>query len=135
MSCDDQRPCKRCIARGCADQCRDGKRKRRGRKRKSNALDDDDEEEEIGNFDTVYTPKPKRVKPQADDDDYVEEHELNVHTDCQPEAQAQVCVPMTNPALRHPQPKSAVYSTLVQPQPTHVRVRGTPTYLLLVNDY
>lgn len=59
MSCDEGRPCKRCIARGCADQCRgqfnshlanyyfpyfftDGKRKRRGRKRK----DDSGEEEE-----------------------------------------------------------------------------------------
>jgi len=35
MSCDEGRPCKRCLSRGMADLCRDGKCKRRGRKRKS----------------------------------------------------------------------------------------------------
>lgn len=52
MSCDDSRPCKRCVARGCADQCRDpdGKRKRRGRKRKT-PLPDGEEADSSGSSD------------------------------------------------------------------------------------
>lgn len=33
-SCDDERPCRRCISKGLEDQCKDGIRKRRGRKMK-----------------------------------------------------------------------------------------------------
>lgn len=34
MSCDEGRPCKRCVERGMAHLCRDGQRKQRGRKRR-----------------------------------------------------------------------------------------------------
>ncbi|XP_049851178.1 uncharacterized protein LOC126325515 isoform X2 [Schistocerca gregaria] len=55
MSCDESRPCKRCISRGSADQCHDpeGKRKRRGRKRKTSLPEDKDSESE----DDVLSPE------------------------------------------------------------------------------
>lgn len=78
MSCDEGRPCKRCIARGCADQCRgmwllkilrstffnnedsDGKRKRRGRKRKNEFGEDGNESSDDIDVEEGAVPNPLR---------------------------------------------------------------------------
>lgn len=46
LSCDEQRPCSRCTKAGREDQCRDGKRKRRGRKRKNAPLEEELDEDD-----------------------------------------------------------------------------------------
>lgn len=69
MSCDEQRPCKRCVARGCGDQCRDGKRKRRGRKRKTPLPDDEDIDDEFDEFE----PLDKQFKDDSDTEEELED--------------------------------------------------------------
>eukprot|EP01122_Echinamoeba_exundans_P000265 TRINITY_DN10237_c2_g1_i1.p1 TRINITY_DN10237_c2_g1~~TRINITY_DN10237_c2_g1_i1.p1 ORF type:complete len:308 (+),score=74.58 TRINITY_DN10237_c2_g1_i1:1758-2681(+) len=70
MSCDEQRPCKRCVARGCGDQCRDGKRKRRGRKRKTPLPDD---ENSIDDEFDEFEPAEKQFKDDSDTEEDVED--------------------------------------------------------------
>jgi len=146
MSCDDQRPCKRCVSRGCGDQCRDGKRKRRGRKRKSTADDDEEDDEEEFSSETElmsYSPvKPKRPKVQElNEDAYVDVHSTCTHTHphtCAehyiPAAPAVVAAPTPSrfhqPQFHQPQPHivapvptHAFASALVHPQPSYSRVR------------
>lgn len=82
MSCDEGRPCKRCIARGCADQCRgmavkfsfviahnnfdlDGKRKRRGRKRKNEFGEDGNESSDDIEVDEVAGQNPLRESSET----------------------------------------------------------------------
>eukprot|EP01122_Echinamoeba_exundans_P009530 TRINITY_DN339_c0_g1_i4.p1 TRINITY_DN339_c0_g1~~TRINITY_DN339_c0_g1_i4.p1 ORF type:complete len:252 (-),score=53.38 TRINITY_DN339_c0_g1_i4:221-976(-) len=70
MSCDEGRPCKRCVERGMAHLCRDGQRKQRGRKRRgprgARGVGDVDVE---GDDDLVRDePDSKRVYFGSDDD-------------------------------------------------------------------
>jgi hypothetical protein len=70
MSCDEQRPCKRCVGRGCGDQCRDGKRKRRGRKRKTPLPDD---ENSIDDEFDEFEPAEKQFKDDSDTEEDLED--------------------------------------------------------------
>lgn len=70
MSCDEGRPCKRCLSRGMGELCRDGKCKRRGRKRKSelaNSADEDELSTESVEKKVVSAPRgrPRKVSPFA----------------------------------------------------------------------
>lgn len=80
MSCDEQRPCKRCVGRGCGDQCRDGKRKRRGRKRKTPLPDDENSlDDEFDEFE----PADKQLKDTDSDteDEFDDERGACSHGD------------------------------------------------------
>lgn len=85
MSCDEQRPCKRCVGRGCGDQCRDGKRKRRGRKRKTPLPDGEEIDDEFEDFEPLdKLIKADGVDSDTDDDadedhDHDHEHEHHEH--------------------------------------------------------
>lgn len=68
MSCDEGRPCKRCLSRGMGELCRDGKCKRRGRKRKSELGNSADEEElSTESVEKKISPaprgRPRKVSP------------------------------------------------------------------------
>jgi hypothetical protein len=69
MSCDEGRPCKRCLSRGMGELCRDGKCKRRGRKRKSELTNSADEEElstdSVEKKVSAPRGRPRKVSPFA----------------------------------------------------------------------
>lgn len=69
MSCDEGRPCKRCLSRGMGELCRDGKCKRRGRKRKSELANSADEDElstdSVEKKVAAPRGRPRKVSPFA----------------------------------------------------------------------
>jgi hypothetical protein len=60
MSCDEGRPCKRCLSRRMGEMCHDGRCRRRGRKRKNELLSDNDSDKERDHLTRPLSPSPLR---------------------------------------------------------------------------
>eukprot|EP00761_Pharyngomonas_kirbyi_P003625 gb/GECH01003629.1/.p1 GENE.gb/GECH01003629.1/~~gb/GECH01003629.1/.p1 ORF type:complete len:748 (+),score=179.23 gb/GECH01003629.1/:1-2244(+) len=63
MSCDDSRPCKRCVKLGIGDQCKDGESKKRGRPRKKPIESDEPLNKQMK---TEHTSSPSSISSSTD---------------------------------------------------------------------